>query len=192
MSVLLTVPENVIEDAGEDIRKNTNVVNTDTRKTRDALLEGYLAATGEIQETLTNDMVFHKVMSASKTALIGLCCSLKGIDPKDVKDAVVTNPIDYGNVASKVIILDVRIELNNNELINIEVMTYYPANWKNRSLYYLCRCFENIGRGEDFNKIMPATQIGIMSAIPEEESTHEFYAHFLLKNVVTGEPYKTL
>ena len=155
------------------------------------MLEGYMNATGEIQETLTNDMVFHKIMSASKTALIGLCCSLKGIAPEDVKDAIITNPIDYGKVTDKQIILDVRIELNNSEIINIEVMTYYPANWRNRSIYYLCRCFDNIENGEDYNAIKPVTQIGIMSAIPEEESTHEFYAHYLLKNVVTGEPYTT-
>lgn len=50
-------------------------------------------ATGPIDVTLKNDMMFHLVMSRSKKALKGLVCSLKGLDPAKVQDVELTNTL---------------------------------------------------------------------------------------------------
>ena len=61
--------------------------------------------------------------------------------------------------------------------------------WKNRSLLYLCRGFDNLGSGDDYDMIMPATQISLVfdNLFPDEEP--EFYAKYRLLNVRTHKAY---
>ena len=68
--------------------------------------------TGPIDVTLRNDMLFHKVMELSNSTLKGLICSLKGLNPDDVKEVTVLNPIDYSESVGKEIILDVKVLMN--------------------------------------------------------------------------------
>ncbi len=62
------------------------------------------------------------------------------------------------------------------------------CKWQNRSLSYLCRTFENVQKGEDYNSVMPVTHIGFLDydLFPEEK---EFYSNNMLQNVKTGTIY---
>ncbi len=151
----------------------------------------YRDATGPIDVTLRNDMMFHRVMQNSKAALKGLVCSLKGLNPDTVKDVTLTNPIDYSAYANKEIILDVKVELNNSELLDIELQLYQSPIWERRSLLYLCRTFDNLGVGENYLELKPTTLIAIMdnSLFPDYP---EFYSHYQFLNVKNYRPYSTL
>ncbi|SFV04777.1 hypothetical protein, partial [Butyrivibrio sp. INlla21] len=68
----------------------------------------YETATGEIEFTLMSDMMFHYVMQRSEKALTGLVCALKGISPSDVKELLVTNPIDLSSTGKETI-MDIKL-----------------------------------------------------------------------------------
>jgi predicted transposase/invertase (TIGR01784 family) len=147
-------------------------------------------ATGPIDVTLKNDMMFHLVMARSKKALKGLVCALKGLNSDDVKDVELMNPIDYSMYATKEIILDVKVSLNNNEVIDIELQMYKDRPWEERSLLYLCRSFDSIGEGEDYAKLMPTTFIAIMND-PLFPKYPEFYSKYMLLNIKNFQPYSS-
>ncbi len=81
-------------------------------------------ASGEIDVTLTNDMMFHCVMQRSKEALKHLVCSLKGLSYEDIEDVFLLNPIDYSEFNLQEIILDTRILLRDQSILNIELQMY--------------------------------------------------------------------
>ncbi len=116
----------------------------------------YEEATGPIGFTLKSDLLFHVVMQQQPEALIGLICALKGIDRALVKDIRVENPIDI-SVAQKETVMDLKLILNTNEIINIELQMYFDKYWNNRSILYLCRAFDCLKDGEDYSKLKPTT-----------------------------------
>ena len=142
----------------------------------------YETATGEIEFTLMSDMMFHYVMQNSKNALIGLVCALKGLSTDDVQDILVENPIDL-NSAGKETIMDIKLTLNNNEILNIELQVYPDKYWISRSIIYLCRAYDNIGSGDNYSLVKPTTLFCItdQELIPNAEA--EFYAKYRLINI---------
>lgn len=147
----------------------------------------YENATGPIEYTLTSDLLFHYVMQKSTSALIGLVCSLKGIDPSMVKSIEVTNPIDL-NSSVKETVMDLKLILNNNDILNIELQTYTEKYWIPRSILYLCRAYDCLKKGEDYSKLKPTTHFCITNQelIPDNP---EFYSQYLLMNTKSYKPY---
>ena len=151
------------------------------------------AAEGDIDFPLTNDVVFHISFQRSKKALKGFICALLDLDPGKVSNVILLNPINYGDeYDGKGIIMDLRVLLDNKEFINVElqlILGYTKQWWINRSMLYLCRCFDNIKAGEDYLMIKPATHISIVmdDIFPEEKS--EFYATYSMLNCRTYKPY---
>lgn len=142
----------------------------------------YETATGEIEFTLMSDMMFHYVMQQSEKALTGLVCALKGLSPNNVQDIHVENPIDL-NSAGKETIMDIKLTLNNNEILNIELQVYPDKYWISRSIIYLCRAYDNIGSGDNYSLVKPTTLFCItdQELIPNAEA--EFYAKYRLINI---------
>lgn len=142
----------------------------------------YETATGEIEFTLMSDVMFHYVMQNSKNALIGLVCALKGLSTDDVQDILVENPIDL-NSAGKETIMDIKLTLNNNEVLNVELQVYPDKYWISRSIIYLCRAYDNIGSGDNYSLVKPTTLFCItdQELIPNAEA--EFYAKYRLTNL---------
>lgn len=56
--------------------------------------------------------------------------------------------------------------------------------WKERSLGYLCRTFDNLNKGDDYSKTKPAIQIGILDFEIFEGDT-EFFATYHLANDIS-------
>ena len=152
-------------------------------------LKTFKEATGIIEYTLTADLVFHYVMQKSEKALINLVCALKGISPDIVQKIIVKNPIDL-NKNAKETVMDLKLILNNNEIINIELQMYMDEYWISRSILYLCRAYDSIGEGEDYSLLKPTTHICITDK-DLIESNGEFYSKYLLLNTKTHEPYST-
>ncbi len=147
----------------------------------------YKDATGTIEFTLKSDLMFHYVMQKSERALKGLVCSLNGISASMVKELIVLNPIDFNDDLQKTV-MDLKLILNNNEILNIELQVYTDKYWIQRSLLYLCRAYDSIDAGDDYSKIKPTTHFCItdQNLFPEYP---EFYSEYLLLNTKNHQPY---
>ena len=154
---------------------------------------GYLNATGEIKYTLKNDIMFHIVMNKSEEALKGLICALKGLKFHEIKNVTIINPIDYKECIGKMIVMDVKVELNNSEIIDVELQLYNNQNWEQRSILYLCRAYDNIGKSEDYTKIKPTLFVAITERkYMSKKYMPEFYSRYKLLNIKNHEPYSSL
>ena len=143
------------------------------------------SATGPITIRLTNDYLFRALLQHSNKALIGLICALLHLKPEQIQSAVITNPIELGSaIDEKTFILDVKVILNNSIIINLEMQVINEYNWPERSLSYLCRAFNNLNPGEDYHKVKPVVQIGLLdfTLFPEYP---EFYATYQFLNIKT-------
>lgn len=104
----------------------------------------------------------------------GVSCSKKTI--------TIQTPIILGEAFNdKTSILDIHIKLNNNSYLNIEMQVLRDPHWTNRSLFYLCRTFSKLKKGENYDKLHPVTHIGFLdfTLFPEYP---EFYATYKLLN----------
>ncbi len=147
----------------------------------------YEDATGPIGFTLKSDVMFHLVFQQQKRALIDFTCSLKGIDPATVKDIQVENPIDI-STAQKETVMDLKLTLNTNEIINIELQMYFDKYWKNRSILYLCRAYDCLKEGDDYSKLKPTTHFCITDKDLFEDNK-KFYSRFYLMDEKTRQIY---
>ncbi len=143
------------------------------------------SATGPLVVPLTNDYLFRALLQKNNKVLRGLICSLLHLSLKDVHTAVITNPIELGTtIDDKTFILDIKVSLNDDTLINLEMQVINEHNWPERSLSYLCRSFDSLKSGELYQNVRPVIQIGILNftLLPDHP---EFYATYKLLNVKT-------
>ena len=151
--------------------------------------EEWRNAKGKIAYGMTNDYMFRMVLQSNNNVLKGIISSMMHV-PLDTIDAVeIDNPIELGKyIDDKDYVLGIKVKLNDNSIINLEMQVADLGNWQNRSLSYLCRTFENVQKGEDYNSVMPVTHIGFLDydLFPEEK---EFYSNNMLQNVKTGTIY---
>lgn len=140
-------------------------------------------ATGKIDYTLTNDYMFRAVMQKNEKVLRGLICSLLRLDAKDIKSVNILNPIVLGEYyGDKDFVLDVKVMLNNEKIINLEMQVGEQDYWNNRSLSYLCAIFDNLEKGDGYSQIKPSYHIGILNftLFPKYP---EFYATNKMMNI---------
>jgi len=93
-----------------------------------------------------------------------------------------TNPIEFGeSVESKNFLPDIRILMNDNTLVNLEMQVANEGNWPERSLSYLCRSFDNLNAGMHYAELKPAIHISILDFILFPDMP-EFYSSYFLMN----------
>ena len=146
--------------------------------------------TGPLPFRMTNDVLFHLLFETNPTALRGLICSLLNLTDSDIHSIEVKNPIEFGKtVFSKGFILDLKLLLNNNTSINVEMQVLKTKNWTERSLSYLCRSYDKLNVGEDYFEANTAIHIGILDydLFPEDEA--RFYTTYHLADDVTHKIY---
>lgn len=100
--------------------KNTSIVSVNY----DSTLFNDLAskASGPLPYGLTNDYMFRALAQESNASLRHLISALLHIPFYQIVSCEITNPIILGQaITDKNCILDVRVLLNNNSLINIEM-----------------------------------------------------------------------
>ncbi len=143
-------------------------------------------AAGPIKYGLTNDYMFRAVFQNSEEALRHLLSALLEIAFEEIVSCEIKNPIILGEtIDEKTCILDIRLLLNRNRLINIEMQTSHLEHWDNRALFYLSRLYCSIRQGEDYGQLLPAMHIGILSKSPFENN-NEFFSEYLIRNAKTG------
>ncbi len=145
-------------------------------------ITSYLSATGKVRYTLTNDYMFHVVLEQNRNILKGLLCALLHLQPEEITDIVIKNPITRGESREdKEFILDIKLIINSNTLINLELQVINEHNWPERSLGYLCHTFDQLEPGQEYTDALPAIHIGILDFQPFEDNP-EFYATYKLLN----------
>ena len=140
-------------------------------------------AFGPLPIPMTNDYLFRALLQRNNKVLKGLVCSLLHLAPEQLHSAEITNPIELGaSVTDKTFILDIKILLNDQTVLNLEMQVINQHNWVERSLSYLCRDFDSLQSGESYQAIRPVLQIGILNftLFPEQP---EFYSTYQFLNV---------
>lgn len=140
-------------------------------------------ATGPIDFTFTNDYMFRAILQKNKSVLQGLISSLLHLKTDEIQTIIIENPIKLGTaIDQKDFIMDIHITLNNNTRINLEMQVTRSTNWTDRSLSYLCRNFDHLPKGADYELALPAIHIGILdfTLFPDDI---EFYAQNKLMNI---------
>ena len=146
-------------------------------------------AYGKLDYSLLNDCLFHVVFQSNPKALLGLCASLLHMHPEEIRSVEVLNPIEYGKTPiDKEFILDLKVMLNDNRILNFEVQVMDENNWPERSLSYACRTFDQLKSGQSYLDIKPVYHIGFLD-YDLKGVTPEFYATYKLMNVKNHEIY---
>ena len=143
----------------------------------------YENATGPVPYGLKNDYMFHVVFQENMHALKGLISSVLHIPEKSITEIQVLNPIELGkSIDDKTFILDLKVIINNEPVINLELQVNNEHNWPDRSLGYLCRSYDNLNSGEDYIETKSAVHISFLN-FTLFENNPEFCAKYMLLNV---------
>lgn len=138
---------------------------------------------------MRNDYMFKAVLQESQEVLRNLVAVLMGIDESTITSCEIVNPIELGkSMDAKECILDVKLVLNDTQIINIELQIRKEASWPERSLLDWSRAFDCIRSGDDYSLLKPTYHIGILD-FTLFENNPEFYAEYLLMSRNTGKIY---
>lgn len=151
----------------------------------------FMEAKGVIEYNMTNNYMFRYILQRNKKVLTGLICSLLHLKPEQIKSIEIINPIDLsGDITGKEFILDINVMLNDDTLINLEMQVANEHNWPERSLMYLCRAFDQLYRGQEYEEALPVHHIGFLdfTLFPDYP---EFYATYQLLNVKNHHCYSS-
>ena len=139
-------------------------------------------ATGELNIKLVNDYLFRALLQKNNRVLKGLIASLLHMKMEDIQSVIIKNEIILGkHIPDKAFILDIRVLMNDNSIINLEMQVVDQCNWVERSMSYLCRCFDNLVKGDDYINAKPVVQIGLLDYTLFPDAP-EFYASYYLMN----------
>ena len=113
---------------------------------------------------LTNNYAFLKIFKKEENVK-GFLIDLLNLQEKQIKKIEIKDPFTSGeNKEEKEGILDIKLTLNGNKKINIEMQNTYQEDWTERSLFYNCRMFtEGFKKGEPYWKLSPCIHVGILN-----------------------------
>lgn len=147
------------------------------------------SATGKLEYTLTNDFLFKALLQKNKKVLKALVASLMHLKIEEITSIEITNPIELGSsVTDKTFYLDVRLELNKDTIINLEMQVLNKGFWPERSIGYLARNFDHLERGEDYSSTKTVIHIGFLD-FDLPDIPPEFYSTYKLLNVKNNAEY---
>ncbi len=142
----------------------------------------YINATGALMYNMTNDYMFRMVLQRDSETLIMLICSLLHLRKEEVIEAHIENPVEPGaTISNKEYQLDIVVKLNRDMTVNLEMQVINYQNWPMRSLSYLCRKFDTIARGSDYNTAETVFHIGFLDFTLFEKHP-EFFAKYQVRN----------
>ena len=148
-------------------------------------------ATGSIDYPFTNDYMFRAILQKDKQVLKALIAALLHLKKESIHDVAITNPIELGAaISDKDFILDIRVNLNNKLLIDLEMLMSNEYNWSERSISYAARSFDQLNSGEEYKEVLPVHSIGFLNFTLFEDQP-EFFATYELRNKKTGHLYSS-
>lgn len=153
---------------------------------------------------LTNNYAFLKIFKKEENVK-GFLIDLLNLKEKQIKKIEIKDPFTSGeNKEEKEGILDIKLTLNGNKKINIEMQNTYQEDWAERSLFYNCRMFtEGFKKGDPYWKLSPCIHIGILNfnmmkspgyyhkVTLRDEKTNELYSRKFQFHVIELKKTKT-
>lgn len=151
---------------------------------------------GRMRYTLMNDFLSKYSLQTDLYALRGFLAALLRIDVDSITSITVCNPIEPGNdITEKECILDLKLVINNNKIINVEIQSRFQDFWPERSITYLCRTFDQLKSGDGYVEVKPCVHIGILShdlfKPDDPRYTGNFYSEYRLLNTSTHTEYSS-
>ncbi len=145
--------------------------------------------TGKLEYRLTNDFMFKAVLQENETALRGLLCALLGMEPERIRTVRVMNPIEIGKkIEDKLMMLDLKLEMNDDCIMDIEMQILDKGNWPVRSLAYLSRSFDQLEKGDSYQRVKETIHIGILDFTPKG-FPDRLYLDYYFYNLDTAHKY---
>ena len=165
-------------------------MNNNEGSFNDEELRKRAASNEELNIRLTNNYAFQKIFKNTKIVK-GFLMALLDLKEYEIKKIEITDPFTLGeNDEEKEGILDIKLILNQNRKINIEMQNTYQEDWAERSLFYNCRMFtEGLKKGESYYELPPCIHVGILDF--NYLKSPGFYHRILLKDDTTGELYSS-
>ena len=148
-------------------------------------------ASGPILYNMTNDYMFRYILQENESILKAFLASLLHLNEREILSIKILNPIFLGDtVDQKNFLLDIRLKLNDNQLINLEMQVINRGDWTDRSLSYICRQYDSLNKGDNYTEALSVRHIGIIDFNLFEDDT-EFYSTYYIKNDKTGRIYNS-
>ena len=124
------------------------------------------------------DFAFKEIMTDEK-ARIGFLSAMLKLNPEDIKETILLNTsLRKTHGDDKLGILDVRVLMNDDTEIDIEVQLSELSVWAERSLFYLAKMYtEQINPGDSYNKFKKCVSISILD-FKLFNDTENFYSCF--------------
>ena len=153
------------------------------------LSTNYQEATGEVRVNMTNDYMFRAVLQENNEVLIALICSVLHLPRETVHSAEITNPIILGeHMGEKEVALDVNVYFDDASYINLEMQVADEGNWTERSLYYMCRNYSRLNKGDSYMDAKSSIQVGFLDFdLFEDEPA--FFSNYYMCNPLTKKIY---
>lgn len=127
------------------------------------------------------DFAFKEIMM-DEQARIGFLSAMLKLKPTDIKETRILNTnLRKLSEDEKQGILDVRVLMNNNTEINIEIQLAALSVWADRSLFYLSKMFiEQIAQGQNYSVFKKCVSISILD-FDLFKGESEFYSCFHIR-----------
>ena len=142
----------------------------------------------KITVKLTNNYAFQKIFKNAKIVK-GFLMALLNLKEYEIKKIEISDPFTLGeNNEEKEGILDIKLVLNQNRKINIEMHNTYQDDWTERSLFYNCRMFtDGFQKGHPYGELPPCIHVGILNF--NQMISPNYYHKFYLMDEKTKEIY---
>ena len=124
------------------------------------------------------DFAFKEIM-ANETARTGFLAAVLELNPESIKETVILNTfLRREHEDDKQGILDVRLRMDNETEIDIEIQLSELNIWADRSLFYLAKMFtEQIKPGESYRLLKKCVSISILEFVLFNDEAN-FYSCF--------------
>ncbi len=135
------------------------------------------------------DFAFKEIMM-NEDARVGFLSAVLKLNPADIKETQLLNSyLRKVHEKDKLGILDVRVRMNNNTEIDIEINLSELAVWADRSLFYLSKMYtEQINAGQDYTVFKKCVSISILDFVLFKDAPN-FYSCFHLREDTRGTIY---
>ena len=132
------------------------------------------------------DFAFKEIMMDEK-ARIGFLAAVLHLDPEDVRETQILNPyLRKVHEDDKLGILDVRILMNDDTVIDVEIQLSELLVWPDRSLFYAAKMYaDQIELGQKYDVLKKCVSISILdfNLFKEEPG---FYSCFHIREDTRG------
>ncbi len=140
----------------------------------------------------TVDFCFKELMRNPKVRR-GFIAAVLGKNPSEIrKTTLIATELDKESEDAKQGILDVKVEMEDETKINMEMQVAYFQFWPNRILFYLSKTYTGqIKTGEDYDALKKCIHVSILDFIhfPQDKRC---YRKITLCDADTGEQYTDL